>query len=159
MPNVADAVAEAAAEMVAEESADRRRAEEAVSAAAAAAGGAQLAGSGLGVGHHGFTRDFGHTEYQGAAGAAERRRYGPPRYVQGYPQGFAYHSFPQPTAHPHGAHQSNHQRTSGTGSGTHAPPRPSVQTRTRTPPHSCTRNSGPIARRRRRRRFTRIPIG
>ena len=71
MPNVADAVAEAAAEMVAEESADRRRAEEAVSAAAAAVGGAQLAGSGLGVGHHGFTRDFGyHHEYQGAAGPA-----------------------------------------------------------------------------------------
>lgn len=127
MPNVADAVAEAAAEMVAEESADRRRAEEAVSAAAAAVGGAQLAGSGLGVGHHGFTRDFGyHHEYQGAAGAAGGAPggYGPPRYVQGYPQGFAYHSFPQPTAHPHGAHQSNHQRTSGTGLW-HAPP-PSV---------------------------------
>ena len=124
MPNVADAVAEAAAEMVAEESADRRRIEEAVSAAAAAVGGSHVGSGSLGVGHHGFTRDFGyHHEYQGAAGPAGGAPggYGPPRYVQGYPQGFAYHSFPQPTAHPHGAHQSNHQHASGAGLW-HGPP-------------------------------------
>ena len=127
MPNVADAVAEAAAEMVAEESADRRRAEEAVSAAAAAVGGAHAR-----VGprcrasrvHQGFRIPPRVPGRRGRAAGGAAGGYGPPRYVQGYPQGFAYHSFPQPTAHPHGAHQSNHQRTSGTGLW-HAPP-PSV---------------------------------
>lgn len=122
MPNVADAVAEAAAEMVAEESADRRRAEEAVSAAAAAIGGAHVGSSLAGGSTHGFTRDFGyhHETYRGSVATAgvpgPAGGYGPPRYVQGYPQGFAYHSFPHPHgAHPQGAHQSSHQRDSVAG--------------------------------------------
>ena len=96
LPNVEQAVAEAMAAQIAEESADRRRADAAVSAAAAHAVVAGAAPIG-----HGFSRDFGYHGFQHQMHQHQHQHqhqgnvtYGTPQYVQGYSQ-MTYNAFPQ----------------------------------------------------------------